>query len=288
MFRVHSWPKKLYHYLQIMFAFITKRSLVANILIGIFIALAAVLIFILSLNLITHHGQANAVPSVTGKSLDEATNILEKKGFDVVIQDSIYIDSVPRLAVIRQVPDADEVVKVNRTVYLTINRAIAPYVSMPNLVGYSFRNAQMVLKNMGLRLGDTTFKPDFAKNSVLEQLKNGEKIAPGTKINQGTFISLVLGNGVGQNQFAVPDLTGLTLLQAKTLLESNGLIVGAVIADPQVRDTMNAFIYKQSPPRYDDEKKLLHIRPGQMMDVWLSLQRPVTDSARIQAPLTQQ
>lgn len=271
-----------------MFAFITKRSLVANILIGIFIALAALLIFILSLNLITHHGQANAVPSVTGKSLDEANNILEKKGFDVVIQDSIYIDSIPRLAVIRQVPDADEVVKVNRTVYLTINRAIAPYVNMPNLVGYSFRNAQMVLKNMGLRLGDTTFKPDFAKNSVLEQLMNGEKISPGTKISQGTSISLVLGNGVGQNQFAVPDLTGLTLLQARTLLESNGLIVGAVIADPEVKDTLNAFIYKQSPPRYDDEKKLLHIRPGQMMDVWLSLQKPVADSTRMQSPLTQQ
>ena len=72
-------------------------------------------------------------------------------------------------SVLKQVPEGDELVKINRTVYLTINRHVPPMVEMPNIVGFSFRNAEMALKNMGLRIGDTTYVTDFAKNSVLEQ-----------------------------------------------------------------------------------------------------------------------
>src|SRR6185295_8305123 len=126
-----------------------------------------------------------------------AKSILEKSGFDIEIQDSIYIDALPPSVVVKQTPDGDEVVKSNRTVYLTINRAVPPMVEMPNLVGYSFRNAEMVLKNMGIRIGDTTFKPDFAKNSVLEQWYNGTTVTPGTKLRMGSSVSLVLGDGIG-------------------------------------------------------------------------------------------
>ncbi len=90
---------------------------------------------------------------------------LKDKGFEVEIQDSIYSDTAAPLAVLRQFPEADAVVKENRTVYLTINRAVAPTIEMPNLEGMSFRTAQLVLKQYGLKVKDTVFKPDFAKNS---------------------------------------------------------------------------------------------------------------------------
>jgi eukaryotic-like serine/threonine-protein kinase len=260
--------------------FITSRPLWANILTGVILALAILLLFILSLQWLTHHGNSRTVPSVAGKTFEDAKRFLEKEGFDVVIQDSVYVDTLPPSGVIRQVPDADATVKVNRTVYLTINRAVPPLVEMPNLVGYSIRNAQMVLKNMGLRIGDTTFKPDFARNSVLEQLYEGNTIAPGTKLRQGSAISLVLGNGVGQYEFAVPVIVGYTLGQAKTLLGSNGISIGSVVADPGVTDTLNAYIYWQNPSRYDEDRKVLHIRSGQMMDVRVSAQKPDADSTQ--------
>jgi beta-lactam-binding protein with PASTA domain len=260
--------------------FITSRPLWVNILTGVILALAILLLFILSLQWLTHHGNSRTVPSVTGKTFEDAKKFLEKEGFDVVIQDSVYVDTLPASGVIRQVPDADATVKVNRTVYLTINRAVPPLVEMPNLVGYSIRNAQMVLKNMGLRIGDTTFKPDFARNSVLEQLYEGNNIAPGTKLRQGSAISLVLGNGVGQYEFAVPVIVGYTLGQAKALLGSNGISIGSVVADPGVTDTLNAYIYWQNPSRYDEDRKVLHIRSGQMMDVRVSAQKPDADSTQ--------
>ena len=267
-----------------MFNYITNRPLWVNILVGIGIVIAVFVVFVFSLNKITHHGESKSVPSITGKRLSEIQPLLEREGFDLVIQDSVYYDSLPPTMVIRQVPEADDVVKINRTIYVTINRTIPPDVPMPNLIGYSFRNAEMILKNMGLRLGDTTFKPDFAKNSVLEQLYKGQSIATGTKIRMGSTISLVIGSGIGNDDMAVPKLIGLTYDEAKILLETNGLIVGSVIPDPLVKDTANAFIYKQSPLSRTEEGFQVRIRPGQMIDVWLSVEKPVVDSTLIPQP----
>jgi eukaryotic-like serine/threonine-protein kinase len=269
-----------------MFKYITSRPLWVNILVGIGIVIAVFIVFVFSLNRITHHGEAKSVPSITGKRLSEIQPLLEKEGFNLVIQDSVYYDSLPPTMVIRQVPEADDVVKINRTIYVTINRTVPPDVPMPNLIGYSFRNAEMILKNMGLRLGDTTFKPDFAKNSVLEQLYKGQSISTGTKIRMGSTISLVIGSGIGNADMAVPKLIGLTYDEAKILLETNGLIVGSVIPDPLVKDTANAFIYKQSPLSRTEDGFQVRIRPGQMIDVWLSVEKPVVDSTIMQPPST--
>jgi eukaryotic-like serine/threonine-protein kinase len=191
---------------------------------------------------------------------------------------------LPPMAVIRQIPDADEVVKSNRTVYLVINRAVPPLVEMPNLVGYSYRNAEMSLNNSGLKIGDTTFKPDFAKNAVLEQHYNGTIITPGTKLRKGSVISLVLGDGVGKRDFLVPIITGMKFCDVKALLEEHGIVIGAIVTDPDVSDTCDAWIYKQNPERYDEDKRPLRIRSGQTMDVWLQVERPKKDSTDTPKP----
>lgn len=263
-----------------MFKFITHRPLWVNVLVGIAIALILFFIFIFSLNWFTHHDEAMAVPQVTGKSLEDARSLLEKKGFEVEIQDSIYWDTAKPMQVLKQVPEPDELVKVNRTVYLTINRSVPPMVEMPNLIGYGYRSAEMVLKNANLRVGDTSFKADFAKNAVLEQRYNGNPITAGTKIRMGSRISLVLGDGVGDKQFVVPSLVGMTYGQAKSLLEAHGLGFGAVIAQ-DIDDTASAYIYDQRPRRFDDEKRFRYIRPGQLMDVWLQRDKPILDTTTI-------
>lgn len=257
-----------------MFKFITHRPLWANILAAIAIALIIFFIFIFSLNWLTHHNQAKSVPFVQGRSFEEAKQTLEAAGFEVVIQDSLYIDTAKPLSVLKQIPDADELVKVNRTVYLTINRAVPPMVEMPNLVGYSYRSAEMALKNANLRVGDTSFRNDFGKNSVLEQRYKGAVIKPGDKIRMGSAISLVLGNGVGNRQFPVPLMIGLTLCEAKTLAEAQGLIIGSIIAGADVKDSCNAFVYRQRPERFDESKQTRYIRSGQMVDLWVQKEKP--------------
>jgi eukaryotic-like serine/threonine-protein kinase len=262
-----------------MFKLITHRPLWLNVLVGALLTVGTFLVIILSLEWCTHHNESVTVPSVTGKNLADAKKILEKAGFDVEIQDSIYVDTAKAGMVLKQVPESDEVVKINRKVYIILNRAVPPLVDMPNLIGFSFRNAEMTLKNNNLRLGDTTFKPDFAKNSVLEQWHNGAPVSTGAKIRMGSTVSLVLGDGVGEREFSVPVITGMSFCEAKRLLEENGVVIGAIVAQPDVSDTCNAWIYKQNPERFDEEKRILRIRSGQTMDVWLQKDKPSKDSA---------
>jgi beta-lactam-binding protein with PASTA domain len=266
------------------FNFITKRPLWANIAAAAGILLLLLLMFLGSLQLITRHGKTMKIPQVTGQTLAEARKTLESQGFEVSIQDSVYFDTMAPLQVVRQVPEADNLVKVNRVVYLVINRSVPPFVAMPNLVSMSFRNAEMVLNRYGLKLKDTIFKPDFAKNSVLDQLFKDQTIKPGTQIQQGSEITLVLGNGIGGFEFAVPDLFGLTYQEARLALVADGLILGAVVPDKDVTDTATAYIYRQSPDQFDDEKKLNRIRQGQTIDIFLTSQKPIrkTDSSVVQ------
>lgn len=258
-----------------MFKFITGKPLWVNILSAIAFVLLILLIFLGSLALITKHGKTLKIPAVAGMPLAEAKKTLEAQGFDVQIQDSTYNDTVPPLQVIKQFPDADNQVKVNRTVYLTINRSVAPFIQMPNLISMTFRNAAIIMHQYGLQIEDTIFKPDFAKNSVLDQLYKGESIKPGTQIQQGSKVTLVLGNGIGGFEFPVPDFIALTYREALTRLDSGRLILGALIVDRNVTDTLNAFVYQQSPARIDpEEKKINRIRQGQTVDLWLSVKQP--------------
>jgi eukaryotic-like serine/threonine-protein kinase len=256
------------------FSFITKRPLWVNMLFALALFLLVAFIFFSSLNWITHHGKILKIPEVTGKNYTEAKKLLESAGFDVILQDSIYIDSIGPLTVVKQFPEGDDLVKINRAVYLTVNRAVPPLVEMPDLVGKSMRIALMTLNQFGFKLGDTLFKPDFAKNSILSQSYKGASVKPGAKIPMGSVISFVIGSGLGEEDMAVPDLVGMTYGEAKILLEANGL--GMLPApDKNVRDTAAAYIYRQNPERMTEDKKINRIRQGQIMDLWLSVERKV-------------
>jgi len=272
-----------------MFQFITKRPFWVNLLAVAALAVLIIFIFLQSLRHFTHHGEYLKIPEVKGKSIADATSLLENQGFSIIIQDSVYNDTLPKMVVVKQFPEPDATVKVNRTVYLVVSRSIAPIIEMPNLINMSFRNAGLELKARGLKLGDTSYRPDIAKNAVLEQQFNGAEIKPGTKIAMGSTISLVLGAGLGQEDMPVPTLIGMNYLEARTLLEAGG--VGSLpIPDPDVRDTANAYVYRQSPERLDEDHKINRIRPGQMIDIWLSVAKPEvkTDSVLSKLPASGQ
>jgi hypothetical protein len=98
-------------------------------------------------------------------------------------------------------------------------------------------------------------------------------------------ISLVLGDGVGEKEFAVPIITGMKFGEAKEILETNGIVIGAIVTDANVTDTLGAWIYKQNPDRFDEEKRIQRIRSGQTIDVWLQVDKPAKDSTEKEIPL---
>ncbi len=224
-----------------------KKPLWVNILVGIGAFLFLLILVFFALGVITGNGKTEKVPSVVGLDITTAEHNLTELGFDVVIQDSLYVDTLARTAVLRQTPDADEVVKKGRTVYLTINRVLAPQIEMPNLVGFSLQSAIMYLKVLGLRVGTTTLQPDKNKGVILDQLVNGVHIAPGAKISSGTIINLLVGDGTLSVLVEVPDLVGLDVATARSLIEGAGFVVGSFTSNAAVQDTASAFVIAQNP-----------------------------------------
>ena len=230
-----------------------KKPLWMNVLIGFGVALFLFIVFFFSLGWITGNGETEKVPAVIGLDVLAAEKNLKALGFDVELQDSIYVDTLARNAVLRQTPDADEIVKKGRTVYLTINRVIAPQVDMPNLVGFSIKSAETYLKVLGLRLGSIQMVPDQNKNVVIDQLVNGQPIAPGSKIPSGTMIHFLVGDGGASAGMSMPDLVGLTYEQAKAQLISLGLNLGVVSVNGSIGDSASAFVFDQSPSAYGSQ-----------------------------------
>jgi len=265
-----------------MFKFITHRSFFVNLLVALALVLAVVFVFFFALGSITRHNESVTVPSVTGKSLAEATSFLEQKQFNVSVQDSVYIDTLPPLTVVKQSPQSEDVVKIHRTIYLTINRANPPLIDMPDLRGFSFRSAQMFLESMGLKAGKISYTPDIARNAVKYQLINGKTVEPGTKVPMSSAIDLVLGTGLGETQLSVPDLIGLTLSQARDYIAGDDIGIGVVLLEGTVTDTTNAYIVRQNPEPLTQlptgEKVNNHIRASQFMDVWISMTPPIKDT----------
>lgn len=270
-----------------MFKFLTHKPLWVNILAVVVFITLFIFIFFFSLTYLTKHGAYEKVPYVVGKNVDAAIKILEDKGFEVEIQDSIYVDTIPKLAVLKQSPEGEATVKVNRTIYLTINRAQPPLIEMPNLVGFTIRNAEMYLENLGLHLGDTTFRPDIAKNAVLEQLYNGQPIKAGTKIFMGSAISFVLGDGIGDTEIAVPDLINKKYSEVSAMLRGLNINITPIFGS-DVTDSANAYVNKQNPEQYTEpmpgEKRYNRIKPGQTIDIWLSPYPVIRDSTNINNP----
>ena len=137
---------------------------------------------------------------------------------------------------------------------------------MPNLIDVSLRQAEAILQTYGLKTGEFIYRADLAKNAVLEQKFHGREIKPGTPVNKGSMIDLVLGDGVGTSKVAVPELVGLTKSEALFVLKGSSLNVGAVIYDENIRDSLTAKIYRQFPLPSDSAS----INEGEAIDIYLT------------------
>ncbi len=242
-----------------------RKSFRFNLLVVVLLCIVLYMLFFLSLSFITRHGAEAKVPSVTGKSIGAAIDALEKMGFEVDV-DSGYDPKLKPFVVLNQIPEVNASVKTGRTIFITVNKANPPLTPMPNLQNLSFRSAEMILKSNKLILGDTTYRPDIAKGAILEQLYNGQLIRPGVMIPQGSRIDLVIGDGLGNTQFNVPDVIGMTYEEAAAVLNGTGLTITA-IWEGAITDSALAIVYDQSPKPKNELATPNRIREGDIIDV---------------------
>ena len=229
---------------------VLNNWIVKNLLGAIAFVLVFVLIASFALGRLTRHGQVVSVPDMTNLSLAEASKVASDAGLRTVVADSVYVRRMQKGAVFSQNPKAGSSVKLGRNIRLTINATQAKKVSMPNLVGYSIRQAKAELASKGLYLGKIIYVSDIATNNVLKQLYHNAEIRPGRMIESGTTVDLVAGLSETESMTNVPDVRGMKCLRAIDAIQNNSLNIGKLKFDSSVKtysDSLNAVVLNQSP-----------------------------------------
>ncbi|MFC2087532.1 PASTA domain-containing protein [Bacteroidota bacterium] len=255
--------------------FIFSWLFIKNLFLALLYSLIILIVTMLSIRVYTHHGKSKPIPDLSNLTLEEVAAICKKEKLRFEITDSVYVNYKKRGTVIDQNPDPGFRAKKNRRIFLTINAFQPEIVEMPNVVGFSYRQAKAILETKGLSIGEISYESDLALNNVLEQKINGEEIEEGTNILKGTDIDLVLGNGYARRYYYTPYLIGKKLEEAKRELHDLYFNIGKIEYDSTVLnypDSMNASIFKQSPGYKKDDSK----PAATHFDLWLTL-----DTAKI-------
>ena len=245
------------------------KDLLINLGIMILIGAAILLLFFyFFLPHTTNHGETVTVPQLVGMEMSDIPEFVgEHLRYEV--SDSGYSENYPPLTVLEQYPRAGHKVKEHRKIFLTVNRTNPPTVPLPDLIDHSLINADAVLRSNELKRGRTIFEASPYLNLVLEMRFEGKKIEGGVRLPKGSVIDLVVGDGGGRNRpFPAPDAHGLTLEDAKVLIQGSSLNLGVIIVDQDTTGQIPVVV-KQKPDPYEE------IRLGETIDLWVA---PLADS----------
>ncbi|MDG3583718.1 PASTA domain-containing protein [Galbibacter pacificus] len=176
--------------------FITSKTFLKQIALAILAVVVLVILIMQYLKVTTNHGEFVLVPDLSKKSLREVEEIMEKADLNYVVLDSTnYNPDYPRFSVIEQDPSANKEVKEGRKIYLTINPSGYRKVSVPNVIQVTKRNAESMLKAVGLNVGKVTYVNEIGKDMVYYVRYEGKNILPGHQLPKTTEVELVCGNG---------------------------------------------------------------------------------------------
>ena len=244
--------------------------IVKNLLVAFAIVVVLIVGAMISLNVITKHNQELSVPDLANMTVEEAQAVAAEAGMRIDVTDSAFVKRMKRGAVYRQNPTPGSKVKKGRRIALTINAVNPRQITMPDLIGFSTRQAKAELLSRGLVLGKLIYVQDMATNNVLRQLHDNMEIEPGTMVESESVIDLVVGLNSRDNVTFVPYLAGLRNLSAVEAVHDHSLNLGRLRFDETVKDyedSLNAVVYRQVPEASDS----ISVRMGETVDIYLTL-----------------
>lgn len=167
-----------------------------------------------------------AVPEVQGMTQGNAVRAINAAG--LVVGEIRTVLTHPRNIgrVVAQSPQAGSRIAAGGSVSLEVGIiSVEPLlVKVPKLTGLTLEQAQNILASSGLVLGSVSEQESREAGLILSQNPQHN-----TRVAQGSVVNVVVGvTPAPPALVVVPQLTGLTLEQAQTMLASSGLVLGTV------------------------------------------------------------
>ena len=241
---------------------------IKNTLIAITIVVGLVWATLIMIDFYTNHGKTEKVPDLKGLSMEQAVEMLDRNGLKFEIIDSVFVKDKKLGTIIEQTPTPNTLVKPGRAIYLIINSSQVRQVTIPAITDVSVRQAEAMLKSLGINVSTVEYAPSDYKDLVIDIKYRGQSVVPGTRIPDGSSVILVAGNGYGGSAVLVPSITGMDLTSASQIVNSSSFILGGLIYDVEPNGDEDSYIIYHQRPEAGDS-----IPAGSRIDVWLSKDR---------------
>lgn len=220
-----------------------------NIIAAGIVCILLIIVLILCLRHYTQHGHEVVVPDITKMHIEEARIFAKAEGLNVEVIDSTYSSKTPLGTIVEQSPSKGSHVKNGRTIYVIQNARFRRPVILPELRDLSLRQAEATIKTLGLTMNEIIYEPSTFKNIILDIRTGDSSLVTGTRLEEGTPITLVVGKGQGVREVTVPHIIGKSFEEARSWLLATSLTLGSVEYDiPATEETQSQYIiYQQTP-----------------------------------------
>lgn len=160
------------------------------------------------------------VPDLVGRDIVSVIEILNQHGLQLKVDRRESSSTLPRDTVVSQTPAAGEGIKKGRHVHVSVSLGPSE-MQAPNVVGEHFRKADVSIRLAG-------FFPGTVSRVSSETVERDHVVAqspePGSRIDKGGRISLLISTGKRQQVMVMPALTGKRPEEAVLVLERMGLL----------------------------------------------------------------
>lgn len=243
-----------------MFKSIFHWKVLLNLVIAIGILFGLVWLTFRWLEVHTNHGKEVPVPSVVNMTMHEAIKVLDDAGLDYEVDSGKYDPKYKSFQVLQVYPSAGSRVKESRSVRLKVNpRTWAP-VTVPDILNRYKNTVFAQLERIGLKVGDTVYEPSIQPDAVIGMKYNGMALKPGTTLPRFSVIDLVIGSGPRRN-IPVPNVVGMTVEQAKNIIEQTYFSIGLVEHEDGKNDGSDIVYYQDPAPGSLRDQ-------GMQVDIW--------------------
>ena len=186
------------------------------------------------------YGGTLRVPPVRGRNRADATEILKRAGYEVIVIESPY--QAEAGTVIGQEPHSSAVLAPGEAVTITVSTG-PEQIFVPDVRGQTLSQALQTLIGQGFRIGERR-----EPSTTVEEGQIIDTDPPhGSPVSAGLEVFVIISDG--PPLVAVPDVQGLLFDTGKLAIEQAGLVIGMVTFEQVEPGSADAGrILAQTPP----------------------------------------
>jgi beta-lactam-binding protein with PASTA domain len=157
------------------------------------------------------------IPSLKGKSISEAQELLEVRGLPLKVEDEVYDAEIPKNLIVRQEPVAGEKAGAGTEIRVFLSKGVELF-SMPSFEGQPFDDARLTLINLGIKVGKVT---RVHSDTVRKGLIIAQRPLPGNvRSNKANFL---VSLGSYKVSYKCPFFVSMSVADARKIADMLGI-----------------------------------------------------------------